>query len=468
MTIACVKANGIGDREIRNLKKYAWEDDDNTDNTTDSTDDDFLDRVTPSRVAINEFKVVLSPTPTSFSAVDERDIMKAIQTAINAYGRIGNPFWESAVWRNALLYGVEGSTFENGSSGTRTTQPKTTLVILGGRISINIPQNRETPNATEVFSFVQAAVDEKLVEELANTQYAYITSAVVPGSEEVQGNQEVENVIASGAEVDQESTESLDIEPKQENVAVNESEPSTTSNDDNSSWGMGKKMTVSFLTVAAVVAFLVAGFILRQRRGEQDRKNADNAFVGMKELESGAASTDLTLVEESELGEYRFSGGPTASLSTPSAGDVSLVSDWTMPTATNEFAVLESNSQLSCSRGHPMIETESFEVGRQITLKKDILHTSPGWAGESLVGAKTKNNTVLKPSSFSAIEDKVSIGQQFFDDHNDSDLWDSDDNDMDLVVESPLSFEEANGEKKVILLGTPHAQSATSPSHYFV
>jgi len=434
------------------------------------------------RLGIDGFQVLLSPTPTRLNDADESVVVQAIQNVINTRGITTESSWRYATIEVPV---VENIFKEDSRWLRRRLQTKTTtLVLKGGDVSFVVSGGEVGPDVSAVNDIVKTAVNEDLVTLLnRNADYAYITSAtytlstkaptaspsaapsaapiVSPTKPAISAEVEKTKPDTTEETLDEDNNGEINLDDTMAAQGLNTDESNTSSGKD----GLGKGGIVGVTFAALLVAAVLAGLVIRHRKRihekflvvdgtksqpesdedetyQEDITGSEGHIIQQRDqnIPSPPRPPNLSHLESTQLGPDDLS----------TAEDASVVSDWTMSTATGDdsFALKTAASLLTPGGAHPMMCAESFELNRhrQGQIHKDLLHTTPGWEPptSSIPSPKNvKNNTVLKPSSFLAAEETTQQNNLLtVSTSSGSDPDDDDMKDLSLVVESPVMFDK--------------------------
>jgi len=453
-------------------------------------DSQFNDGKITVRLQISEFQVTLSPTPTRLDTAKEKLVVDAIQLVLNNRGSVMQ-FGGGASWAYALIeLPIIKNVFHEGGSDRwlrRRMQTKTTtLVISGGSVGLEIPKGGVTPDISVFDDIVKDVVNQDLVAALSDSGYVVETATYIfstdapttspsaaPSASPTVTPEVVEMTVLNTEDTTtDETTEDENNDKINFDDAMSAQELNNDNDAPNESGGLGTGGVVGIAFAALLVAAALVGFALHKHQ----RIHGKFRFVdGTKNIPLDS-DEDETYEEDISGTEGRVNRqrdqnipSPPRTPKTPKeryhqnqhvaaddlSSDASVVSDWTMSTANGDsFAVKGTGSLLSPGGAHPMMCAESFELNRhrQGQIRKDLLHTTPGWEPptSSVPSPKNvKNNTVLKPSSFSAAEETTQKNNMLLISPSSMSDPDSDDtNDLNLVVESPVMFDESAEERE--------------------
>lgn len=329
------------------------------------------------QVDIYPFQLLLSTTPNGISESQEPEIRRTARSVLTQH--LSHQILpEGTSFEIVMLLDITDNVFDDGGSGRRQLQASTTLSFNGG---IAMYDGDDPPASAQLAEWIATGLEDGLA------------SALQAASPSSFGTIDSVTYISL--------TESPTPSPVTEVGGVEKGPEGYDNEDDSVPLGiLLGSLAGGFLFVA-----LVVGMFLHRRR--QQRRSTKPISLSSHH---GGEEDDATNVESYE--------GDNASLNRSLEDGHSVGEDsdaFTLSTAADDHTIRSVASRAgrtnmmsvdNSAKRHSIHKTESFEHDRQVSLHKDVLHTSPGWTTADAYNGATKNNknsdTVLQPSHFSS------------------------------------------------------------------
>jgi hypothetical protein len=399
---APLAASAFSDQPRRWLRARSLQQDNGM--AVSSTDDAVVQRV-----RIGKFKVILSSTPTPFTAAKLDQIYNEIETAVESYIRDNEPNAAAADARVDYVY--------MGSMVVDTfADSQTTVSFSSGGVAAFIGT---APTEEQMDGWVEQAIDTRLVPVLAAT-------ADFPTIQTAQY-----------------------ISDQQSNATVVGREP-LASNSDNSDLPL--VLILGAGGCGLLVTALLLGLVGHRRRRRHSRPAMHHLQSGVEITSenlsksianSGPTSPGLTEESWGELDSEAARRQPRAIF--PRSEEAKSIAD-----SESSFTVnSEAGDSVGLQSLHPhfstpaSLSTESFERERRVSIRKDML-TSP-WAGQAASGRPVQTESVLAPSHFTASQERRHVVKRSADEGGAVDAWANgeDVGEMGGISGASLRFESA-------------------------
>ena len=313
----------------------------------------------PGWVRIQAFHVQLAPTPDMLSDDDVEDLHDVIEAFLQNYVRAQVQL-EGMSLEYVMLADLEEDEAGRGLQDT----PSTTLSISAGVASFDGDTH---PSASELAALIAEGIESDLPDALSSTRFSYIETATYISL------------------TDTPTTAPLGVQAAEASEGIDTPQKSYVS----------AGVIGGFIAVAIGVAFL----LVRRQRGAQTSPHI-KMDDETKDIET---TSDPSFEPVDDFNDEHINRDENLSLDTAGGGDQFTRDDssmWTMSTLPDDAGTVMTFGTSAAPGIH---RAESFERDRRISLKKDMLNTSPSWnIGESSVSQPRKKNddTVLKPSHF--------------------------------------------------------------------
>ena len=345
----------------------------------------------PNRVLIQSFRIVLKPTPQPFTVTDAEALHDFLQMFLSAY--VKNEMEPKGVVLDYLMLADVNVVKE---TRRRLEASNSTLFVSAGVASFT---SDDYPTEAELEALIAKGIENNLKGTLVGTNYAYI-----------------------------EAVDYISLTPSPT------ASPQTTAGAEKADQGnVDSNKRIGIIAAGAIGAFIGviiigAALLSRRHRGpslashlERDHKDNETQLDDDASLQT---SGDRHARDDSDT--------------------------WTTPSLADDANTIFTNFSIkSLFTSAGIHRTESFERDRQVSLRKDMLHTSPAWATTEL----SKNNserqaddTVLKPSH-SVLDDELEVQSS---------------SGVNTDV-APFRFQEANDEGEEIYLMPPKKRKSKVP-----
>jgi hypothetical protein len=418
-------------------------------------DDDGLN--TPLRIVVEPYVAYFFPVLKPFSSIEIDTILNAMEYSLYEYLRARHSYHlPTETVLDLVRIGNVDSKFytpRNSSSSAYKFENSNSLYIERAIVSF-----RET-NPTSLESINEDDVNSWIREALLGTDFAsFLRNFILQQGQDVPKSFEViEGVIyefpnASSIFDSNDATETTAPSPAVV-VAIVETPPTTDKNQ------RAPEVIVPSVVVGMVVFSALSFFLLKKRRTKRDTET-DGGSISYNSMAGGARKTPpgspggVTVdandsMDEDEPTITRAPSPPPIAMRTPRRSIVDSESEFTVSTETNDTTVLKTihnlghaggisetsaigddpnittspssyhNNKHTSSHAYQIAITESFEMERHITVRKDMLTNS--WMGGRNEKAKClsaeklqianasniQNESVLQPSYFSAAEERM-------------------------------------------------------------
>jgi hypothetical protein len=311
----------------------------------------------PHQVSIHSFRLLLEPTPAPLTSTDERELHIILQTFLSSY--VKDELGSQGVLLDYLML-ADVQVVDERQRRLQDDSNSSTLFVSAGVASFT---SAAYPTESDLAALIAQGLESNLTGALATTDYAYV---------------ETVNYI------------SLTVSPTSSPVAQEADEANVNDT--------GRNVIIAAGATGAFIGILIiaAALFVRHNRGPSLASH----------LERDYKDHETTL-------DSSIQGDDVNSLQTGSDGRTRDGSDaWTMPSSDEDantvFSSWTVKSLLGLLKSSDIHRTESFERDRQVSLRKDMLDTSPAWNITDICqtdSGKTNDDTVLKPSHF-GVEDE--------------------------------------------------------------
>jgi hypothetical protein len=357
----------------------------------------------PLRVTIPPFTLTISPTFGSFSSVQEDLLEDTANVVLEEYLSTQVPDGISLDYVS-LINVVQ----DNSIRRRQLQETATVLEIAGGLASFFRAGGDEAPPPTveEVNKWVSDALEGSLLETLqSETDLNY-----------------VETIIFT----------SLSPAPTLSPLSLGGIQDGTQIKASDSG-----KIAAGVVGALAIAGVLAAALLLARRRKQSSSAVATKsspiaAPVGVEDDDDDDSSEDAEESMQTNQNHRSFA-----------ISEVESESEWTLNSNATDAFTVKSGGKVFPRSSHSMLQTESFERDRQVSLKKDMMQ-APWSTATPATNVQKGSGTVLQPSHFSAAG---RVDSYDMDEH-----WNPDDTETASSVnqDSPFLF-EAQGEEVVLM-----------------
>jgi hypothetical protein len=349
----------------------------------------------PARVNIPAFTLTLSPTFGSFSSVQEDLLEDAADVVLQEY-------ISTQVPDGVALDFVSLINVVQDNADRRKLQQETSVMEIGGGLASF--RGGETPSVDDVNKWVSAALEGPLLETLqGETEFNYVESILFTS--------------LSPAPTPAPSVQPILFGGIQDGTQIQASEDSSG------------KIAASVVGALAIAGVLAAALLMVRRRKQLSRGVATKLSPTAVVVEADDASSS----DEEESMQTNQNHRIFA------ISEVESESEWTLNSSATDAFTVKSGKVFPRS-SHSILQTESFERDRQVSLKKDMMQAP--WSTATSNNVQKGSGTVLQPSYFSA---------GHVDSYDMDENWNPDDTTETTVnPDSPFLF-EGQGEEVVLM-----------------